>query len=259
MNIEHISVSRRNVYGECPQRYKYQYHLKLPSTEPEPFYFIYGKIVHRIAEEYVREEGAQSIQDITDLIFSGDMKLEDDREGNPVFAPRTLPKEYKKKFPGHMRAIQNLTDQIGFGGHLEYEFRYDLDPPNEKFIKGFIDRIIIRDGNYFILDYKTTKKGRFRKTRVNIIDDIQLRIYAKVVQKEFDVPANKIKAALHYVEGNDLIGASFSQKSLDEAEKTMLDAYNQISMADPDKVQGYVGDYCRRCDYRKICPFYSLT
>jgi len=39
MNIEHISVSRAKTYKQCPQHYKYHYHLKLSSPVEEPFFF----------------------------------------------------------------------------------------------------------------------------------------------------------------------------------------------------------------------------
>jgi ATP-dependent helicase/DNAse subunit B len=54
MNIEHISVSRYQVFVECKQKYKYRYHLAIKPDKPEPFYFTYGKIVHKIAEVNLR-------------------------------------------------------------------------------------------------------------------------------------------------------------------------------------------------------------
>jgi len=86
---------------------------------------------------------------------------------------------------------------------------------------------------------------------------LQLRTYARIVQKEFNVPAENINTALYYLEGGDLISTKFSQKSLEEAEKTLLDCYDEIYNFDPDNVWGNVGNHCFRCEYCKICPFFK--
>jgi hypothetical protein len=154
-----------------------------------------------------------------------------------------------------LRAIYQFSQQTGFEGELEFSFEYDLNPPNRKLVVGYIDRLIEKNGEYFIIDYKTTKRGKWRKNNETIKTDLQLRCYSKVVQRTYDVPAKKIQAALLYVEGGNLIGAKFSQKSLDQAEDELLKTYEKIENHSPDKVWGKIGQHCDRCDYRSICPF----
>src|ERR1051325_5200720 len=122
MNIEHISVSRESVFKECKLIYKYQYHLKIPSGVPEPFHFTYGKLIHKIAEEYVRNKGDRLLSEVAIDVLQGKIPLE-----IGVYAPM-LPPEYKKRMPSHLRSIKTITEQIGMEGELEYSFRYDLDP-----------------------------------------------------------------------------------------------------------------------------------
>jgi CRISPR/Cas system-associated exonuclease Cas4 (RecB family) len=169
-----------------------------------------------------------------------------------------LPSDYARKLSGHLRAVQTLTEKVGFDGELEHKFHYDLDPPNGRYITGFIDRFIQKNDKAFIIDYKTTKKGPYRKNKGNIMHDLQLRAYAKVIQKTFNIKAENIKAALYYLEGGDLIATSFNQESIDSAEKELLRAYIDIQNADADKVWGKVGNHCTRCDYNDICPFYNI-
>lgn len=252
MNIEHISVSRYQVFKECPVKYKYRYHLAIKPDKPEPFYFTYGKIIHKIAEEYVSKRGERVIGDIARDVLRGKIEIEPGRKAPDV------PNDYARRMTGHLRAIQDLTSKIGTNGELEYKFHYDLDPPNGKYITGFIDRFIQNGDKAFIIDYKTTKKGNFRKTRSNIMHDLQLRAYAKVIQKDFNLKAENIKAALYYLEGADLIATSFTQQSIDTAEAELLKAYNEIAAADSEKVWGRVGNHCDRCDYNNICPFYNI-
>jgi len=251
MDIEHISVSRMKCFEQCAQMYKFRYHLKVPRPGEEPFYFVYGKIVHKIAELFVECNGERSLGDIKTDVLRGKIEIEEGK-----IAP-ALPTEYKNKLGVHLRAIQSLNDKIGSQGIVEHKFKYDLDPPHGRHVTGFIDRLIIKNDKAWIIDYKTTKKGKWRETKESIKRDPQLSIYARVVQKDFGIDPKNISTALYYVDGGDLIAASFSQESLNNVEKKMLEAYKSIEEANPDKVWGNVGEHCGRCDYCTICPFYK--
>lgn len=256
MDISNISVSRRDVWKECIQKYKYQYHLKLSPEEPEPFYFTYGSIIHRIAEEYVSNKKSISLQQITESFINGKMSIGTDREGNENYVTK-IPPEYLKRMPEHLRAIERITEQVGVEGWTEYEFEYDLDPPHNRLLKGVIDRLICKNGKYWIIDYKTSKKGVWRKKTVT--NDLQLRCYARVVQKQFNANASDIQAALYYLEGSELVAAKYSNQSLLDAEKELLEIYKQIEQMPPEEAWGNVGSHCSRCQFRTICTFYKIT
>lgn len=251
MNIEHISVSRKQCFDTCQAQYKYRYHLKIVSDQPVADHFTYGKIVHKVAEHYVMEKGKIPIETIASEVLNGKILLEANNPSPP------LPSQYKQKFPIHLKNIKTITDKIGFDGELEWEFNYDLQSPNNKKIKGFIDRLIIRGDKYFILDYKTTKQGIWRKNKSNISKDLQLRTYGKIVQNTFGAKPENIKAALFYLEGSEIVSTGFTQESLDSAQQELIDTYDQIAYTDPVIVLGSVGSHCRFCDYRKICTFYK--
>ena len=248
MNIEHISVSRKQLWDSCQQAYKYKYHLKVPVDTPTQPHFVYGDLVHRIAEEYVLNQGQKSINEIAkETLKCKDLQIS------------VLDKEYFNKLPEHVKHIKNISDRIGYDGEIEWEFKYDLNPPNECLITGFIDRLIIRGDKYFILDYKTTKKGMYRKNKNTIRNDLQLRTYAKVVQEKFGAKAENIKAALFYLEGNEIVSTSFTQEALDEARQQLIDAYDQIKNTHENDAIGNVNQQCKRCDYRSICSWYRVS
>lgn len=251
MLIESISVSRKGVWNECHQRYKYRYHLKIPSPEPEPEYFGYGKIIHKIIETHTLARGHGDIGKITQAVLSGEIEIEPGRK-----APQ-LSLEYKRKIPDHLRSYLKLAEKIGTEGQVEWAFRYDLDPPHGKVLNGFIDRLITKGDEYTIIDWKTSKKNGFRKTSETVTEDLQLQAYCRIVQKTFNADPAKIKAALYYLEGGELVGARFSAQTLDSVEEKLLKAYNEVKAADPDKVVGRTGWHCKRCDYRTICPWWQ--
>ena len=250
---EHISVSRQQTWSDCQAKYRYKYHLKLISDEPVQPYFIYGKLVHKIAEVYVQEQGKKDINEITKECLSGKIEVEEGK------GPAIIENEYKKKLPEHVKNIKTLTDKIGYDGKVEHFFHFDLDPPNNHFLTGVIDRLIVRGDKFFILDYKTTKKGRWRKNANTIRKDLQLRCYARVAQLEFGAKPENIRAALYYLDGGDLVATKFTEESLVSAQKELHDTFKHITSTNPNDVYGRVGDQCRRCEYKKMCSFYSLT
>jgi hypothetical protein len=252
---EHISVSRKQTWEECQVKYKYKYHLKIIPDAPTAPHFTYGSLVHKIAEVYVKEKGLRPIEDITSDCLNGLIEVE---KGNP---PPDLSSEYKKKLPKHIKHIKALTDRIGYDGFIEWPFYFDLNPPEKYHIKGFIDRLIVRGEKYFILDYKTTKKGKYRKNKSNAHQDLQLRCYARVVQRELGAKPENIWAAFYYVDGTspELISTKFTEQSLIDVEKEMYETYKNIVTTNPNDVFGRVGWQCKNCDYKNICNWYSLT
>ena len=253
MNIEHISISRKAVFDLCPCQYRFKYHLKTKVDEPSPFYFVYGNIVHRIAEEYIKQRGKTPLNEIAKKVLKGEIPIVE--YGGVVTVAPQLPKDYAARLPIHLEAIEKLTRKIGTDGDTEWEFKYDLDPPHHRLFTGVIDRHIKKDNKIWIIDYKTTKPGRWRKNDKTVTGDLQLRAYARVVQREYKVPAENIMAALYYLEPpSKLVAAKFTDKTLLTAEKELLDTYKKIESADPKKVWGNVGEHCNRCEFRKICP-----
>lgn len=257
LSCEHISVSRKQTWDSCQAKYRFRYHLKIMPTVIQP-YFVYGKLVHKIAEVYTQEQGKVQIGEIATNCLNGTIKVEENQLAPPVLEP-----DYFKKLPKHLKSIKDLTDRIGYDGHLEWSFKHDLQPPDGHIVVGFIDRLIIRGDKYFILDYKTTKKGFWRKNQNTIRKDLQLRSYARIVQKEFGAKPENIRCALYYLDGGpgnsgDLISTRFSEESLISAEKELHDAYKDITSTNPDDVYGRVNDQCKRCDYKSVCSHYSL-
>jgi CRISPR/Cas system-associated exonuclease Cas4 (RecB family) len=251
MKINHLSVSRKQLWDQCQQAYKYKYHLEVESQEVEPEYFAYGKLVHKVAEDYVKNKGEIEINEILKKYISGELLLENKKV--------ELSTEYKNKLKEHISNIKKLSDRVGFEGETEYAFNFDLDYPNKKTLSGVIDRLIIKEDKCFIIDYKTTKRGKWRKTENTIRQDVQMLSYAMVAEKEFNIKPENIRAALFYLDGGNLIPVKFNRHMIDKTKELLLSTYDLIKNKNPEEVWGKTGEHCRRCAFRKICPFWSLT
>jgi ATP-dependent exoDNAse (exonuclease V) beta subunit len=191
METSGISVTRSGVWDTCKLQWKYRYFLKLESPEPEPFYFIFGKLMHKIAEEYVIQKGSVPLLEIKKAVLNGDILLEHDQK-----APK-IPQAYQKRMPAMIRSIQTISDKIGFDGEVEKSFQVDLDLPRNIIYRGVIDRLIINDNKCVFVDYKTTKKGRWRKNNFTVRKDLQLRSYAWAINKIYNIPPENIYGSLY--------------------------------------------------------------
>lgn len=253
MKIEHLSVSRTQLWEECQKKYFYKYHLGLKSNFPEQPWFEYGKVIHRSAELFVEHKGETPIGNFASKILTGEIPLEVGQDPKKI----KLSVDYAKKLSPHLKSVEKITrEKLGFTGDIEWDFMYDLDSPNKKMLKGFIDRLIVKsDGLHLIIDYKTTKKGPYRKNKDTIKYDLQMQTYALVVRDTLKVDAKNIRLALYYLEGSDFIPVKFEDKVLDDCKNKLLRIYDKIKDTEPDDAIPSVGYHCSRCEYRDICPW----
>jgi RecB family exonuclease len=71
-----------------------------------------------------------------------------------------------------------------------------LDEKHDINFIGVIDRVIKgKDGGYLVVDYKTSKREKKKKT---LMDDNQLKGYAWAIHMLYDVPYDKIYCAHYY-------------------------------------------------------------
>jgi CRISPR/Cas system-associated exonuclease Cas4 (RecB family) len=251
MDINHLSVSRGQCFEECQQKYKYRYHLRVIPDKPEQIHFTYGKLLHKAAELYVQNEGKTDIVELGKDLLYGKISFSES------FKLRNLNDSYRSKFWEHIKIVKAFTNKVGFEGEIEHEITYDVDPPNNKILTGFIDRLFFKDGKAFILDYKTNKKSSFRKDRSSIKTDLQLSTYALYVSEKYNIDPENITAALIYVDGGNIVSTNFTKEGLENTKKYLKDLYYKIENSDETKVAGKVGRHCGFCDYNNICPFYK--
>ena len=237
----------------CEQQYKYRYHLNIIPDKPQQIYFTYGQVVHKGAELYVESKGENTLEYYIKNIIEGNIPLDRNSEKKSRIE---LPLAYQRKLTDHVRAVKKITEILGFDGELEYEFKLDLDPPNNITVYGFIDRLIKKNNKFYVIDYKTTKKGPYRKDKFSIKSDLQMQTYALIVKELFNVKAEDIVLALFYLEGSELVSVTFDEETLQNCKKLLIETYKKIINKDPDKVVGNVGSHCTRCDYNDICPFF---
>ena len=255
MDIDYLSVSRKQCWDTCELQYKYKYHLKLISEKPQQIFFTYGQVIHKAAELFVGSKGSKNIDYFIKEILTGNISLDRFKPANKIY----LPPPYFDKISKHIRNLSKITEFLGFDGETEFEFQHDLNPPNNLILKGYIDRLLKKNDKFFVIDYKTTKPGPFRKDKNTIKKDLQMQSYSLVVRDKFNIEGQKIVLALFYLDDGKMISVSFDDKTLDECKKTLLNTFETIKNKDPEHARPNVGNHCRFCDYSDICPYYKKS
>lgn len=113
-------------------------------------------------------------------------------------------------------------------------------------IRGRVDRLDgSGDGGVVIVDYKT---GRPRDQE-DADESLQLSIYALAAQRQWKLEPRRL--VFYNLETNQAIATERSQKQLDEAEKQVRIAAENIAQGHFDANPGW---HCRWCSYRSLCP-----
>jgi hypothetical protein len=167
------SYSSLDLFKQCPHKY-YKLRIVKDIVEPPTEAIIYGKEVHKAAEDYVRD-------------------------GTPI------PEKYSFIAPVLDRLINIPGTKLC---EEKLGLRYDLTPcgffDKDVWWRGVADLIILKEDTAYVLDYKTGKTAKYANTD-------QLEILSLAVFKHYP-QVKRIKAGLLFVVANDFIQASYTQE-----------------------------------------------
>jgi DNA helicase II / ATP-dependent DNA helicase PcrA len=229
-----LSASDIDTYRACPLRYKLGRVLKIPSAQT--LHQRFGIAVHQVLERYHAAEHT-TVEQMMELFEScwrrggfGDS----DRERELHVKARSALVLYHRRLEAHE------VEPAWF----ERSFTFKLGPHH---LRGRVDRVDkLADGAYELIDYKTSRP----KTAEQLVDDVQLSLYAVGARESWQVEAERL--SYYYV--------------LDDIKVPVPSAE-----MDPDwiaRVVGEVGEaimaqrfeptpspsVCGLCDYRIACP-----
>jgi|TARA_R100000697_G_scaffold123247_2_gene155189 hypothetical protein len=170
MNNYTWSYSSLSTFKQCPRKF-YRTKIAKDVVEEDKDFLIYGREVHKAAEEY-------------------------GRDGTP------LPEKYE--------FIKPFVDTlINTGGNKHYELKMaltaDLEPCDFKdpaaWWRGIADFVAITSKNALLVDYKTGKSTRYADTK-------QLEILSLAIFRHFP-QVNTVKGGLMFLVAEELIEARY--------------------------------------------------
>ncbi|MBI3623015.1 PD-(D/E)XK nuclease family protein [Candidatus Pacearchaeota archaeon] len=135
----------------------------------------------------------------------------------------------------------------GFGNKKEEPIKV-----GDHLVLGYIDRIDERNGNWFITDYKTDKRGP-ENNPFTLHRHPQFTLYSHVFRELFGIVE---KAILYYhLRSGKVFETHRSENDFDYLKRTLDQVVEGIIK---DKFNPFYGFHCNFCDYQVPCEKYTI-
>jgi RecB family exonuclease len=237
MYINSISSSKSDIIDQCLWKYNLKYILKLPgfgSKNEDALNF--GSYIHKIFELGYKEKDLKSLLKIAE-------------------SEKTT---YKVTFRDNERikaCLENFllwNQKMGETVSTEKVFNIPLDEKNDIHFIGVIDRVVKgTDGGYLVIDYKTSKREKKKKT---LMDDNQLKGYAWAIHETYGVPLEDIYCAHYYPVTGNFVAVKFSKFQIERWKKQQIEKVWRIRKKKKDEFWAQENVFCDWCEYKEACP-----
>ena len=182
-DVGHMSASRVEMYLKCPYRAYLQYALGLREREvAEVRVADIGTILHGMLESLMLTEIERYTADKA-------KRTDDDvrafaREyvhANCDYEPKVMHEIENRCTHVAVKTYAMLRTMRYMPYKVEFEFNEVLEFDGTRYkIRGFIDRVDEKDGNVYLVDYKSSSKVEFKLGNIYYGDRVQLVMYASM-------------------------------------------------------------------------------
>lgn len=232
-----LSATGVEAYERCPLQFKIKKDWNLPE-EPSAA-MQYGGAMHKVLKDYY--DAARAGQPLTPQ-----QVVEAFRE---EFAKVVIEDSYQRTLyerQGLEQLERFLAARAGEPApevvDTERTFQVEIGGAQ---IRGRVDRLDRAGDGVAIVDYKTGRP----KDQEDADESLQLSIYALAVQRQWKLEARRL--VFYNLETNQAVETARSPKQLEEAEKLVRIAAENIAQGNFDANPGW---HCRWCSYRSLCP-----
>lgn len=236
-----LSYYQIDDYITCPLKYKYAHILKVPVMQHHSI--VYGKALHDAIQEYHRRKMNHIGVNIGDLIKAFERSW---------VSEGFLTREHEElRLEAGKEALQKFFDEqekIGvIPKYIEKDFSFPLE--NNR-VTGRWDRVDIRNGKIFIIDYKSSQVKDQKDADKKADDSLQLSIYAIAYQEIYGAVPDEV--GLYFIESG--IVGRVTKKNIDfeERKEQILGAAKGIRARDYNAKPKY--NNCSYCVFNEICP-----
>ena len=194
-----FSYSKLEVFKNCPLQYRYKY-IEKKYSQDTSIALELGSLCHYVLEQKGRMVAAKQNVDydkLNSILFDG-VSETDEKTKEELLGVGQLKRKYFEVWHEADNAsgasydekiklfVQVLHDEMEDTEwkptYFERPFEFVWD--NKVILKGFIDRIDVKDGQYRTVDYKTSKKA-YEQSK--LATSLQFGIYALAILNEFGV------------------------------------------------------------------------
>jgi CRISPR/Cas system-associated exonuclease Cas4 (RecB family) len=228
-----LSASDIYTYRSCPLRYKYARVLRIPTEQTVHQRF--GIVVHQVLERY-HADGGQTLAQMLALLDNGWRRAgfgESQRDRELFEKARAALTRY------HARLDEERSEPVWF--ERQFSFRV-----GSHHLRGRVDRVDRIDGEYELIDYKTSRPKNAEQLR----DDIQLSLYALAAREAWGLESSQ--QAYYYVLDDLKVPVARSERDAEAVTGVVLEAGEGILAQEFEPTPSRAA--CAMCDYRIVCP-----
>ena len=274
-----FSYSKLDTFRNCPMQYRLKYVEKKRPEDDTSLALELGSLCHAILERKglaLVSGGTVDYDALNESLLNG---VTDTNEKTKESLPgiKQLKRKYfdewyvsdnasgatyedkMKMFDKVLHSEMEGSEWVPTYFEKSFEFVWD----NRAIIKGFIDRIDTKHGQYKTIDYKTSKKV-FDQSKLST--SLQFGIYALAILKEFGQLPVESEYRFILIDDSQYALTKGWEKRLTKALDKLLDDIegneNKKVFAPKPTPLCYYCDYCvnnsRATVYRQECDYYSL-
>lgn len=241
VQLDFVSYSQIDVFKTCPLKYKYRYILRVPVKPHHALTF--GQSIHNTLRDFHRfeQQGQKPSRDTLLYLYEKHF-IPSGYEGE-----RHKQERFKKGKEALLRYFKTYKSYFsGIPFRLEQPFRLNL---GETWLIGKIDRIDrLSDTKYELIDYKTGSV----KEQSDVDKDAQLTIYKLAAQSVLGITAETL--SLFFIEGKK-DPKKITIRDSEQLEKKKQEIVDTVVAIKASKFGAKPGEWCRYCEYNRICPF----
>jgi DNA helicase-2/ATP-dependent DNA helicase PcrA len=237
-----LSASAIEDYEDCPLKFKFGHHLKIP-TGPQAA-LTFGNIMHRSVRHYfeLRAKGEASFEAVKGFYESSWRKA--------GFEDEYQEQAYKQAGLEQLRAfVEKQENSETLPLSMESSFAVDL---GEVWLEGRIDQISPLvpqarggEGAVELVDYKTGKP----RSQKDADKSLQLSVYALAAQEQMKL--RPVRLTFYYLTNNEPVHTVRTEQDLKAVKTEILRVAGLIRQNHFPATPGFV---CKFCDYQPICP-----
>lgn len=194
-----FSYSKLEVFKNCPLQYEYKY-IEKKYSQDTSIALELGSLCHYVLEQKGRMIATKQNVDydkLNSILFDG-VSETDEKTKEELLGVSQLKRKYFEVWHEADNASgasydekiklfdqvlhKEMEDTEWESTYFERPFEFVWD--NKVILKGFIDRIDVKDGQYRTVDYKTSKKA-YEQSK--LATSLQFGIYALAILNEFGV------------------------------------------------------------------------
>lgn len=240
MFINNISNSRSDIIDQCLLKYKYRYVDRFPGFgSPNEDALNFGSFIHKVFEIGYKERDMKSLLKIAE-------------QERPTYK---VPFSSNERMKSCLENFLLWNHQLGETVAAEQTINVPLDKKHDIAFIGIIDRVVKgRDGGYLVIDYKTSKREKKKKT---LMDDNQLKGYAFAIHETYEVPYDNIYCSHYYPVTGNFVTVKFSEWQIDRWKKKQIEKVWMIRKKKKDEFWSQQNMFCDWCEFKPACDKFN--